>query len=104
MPKRTQIVCLHEGERNKKGRLFSIDPIFANAFFKAYKPNWVRGGLRSVQCGGKTQLLERFPIELKLCGLQGGDTTMIVMADENSFPPSLQWSCVNWKHLVDRMR
>jgi len=81
MPKRTQIICLHEGERNKEGKQHSIDPIFANAFFKAYKPNWVRGGLRPVLCGGKTQLLERFPKELKLCGLQGGDTTLIVMAD-----------------------
>ena len=81
MPKRTQIICLHEGERNKEGKLYSIDPIFANAFFKAYKPNWVRGGLRSVLCGGKTRLLERFPEELKLCGLQGADTTLIVFAD-----------------------
>jgi len=81
MPKRSQIVCLHEGERNKEGKLYSIDPVFANAFFKAYKPNWVRGGLRPVLCGGKTQLLERFAEELELCEKQGGDTTLIVMAD-----------------------
>jgi len=188
MPKRTQIICLHEGDRNNEGKLNSIDPIFVNAFFKAYKPNWVRGGLRPVLCGGKTRLLERFPEELKLCASQGGDTTLVVIADvdddckdcdtlkmkyhskakesglsdelfekvvfifpkdriENwveflntghtdestegprvdpavaaaaarklakickhsdkpneQFPPSLQWSCHNWKTLVERMR
>ena len=81
MPKRTQVICLHEGERNKAGKLFSIDPIFASAFIRAYKPTWLRGAFTPVACGGKTRLLEKFPIELTLCGKSGGDTTLVVLAD-----------------------
>jgi hypothetical protein len=187
MAKRTQIVCLHEGKRQ------SIDLVFANAFLKAYNPEWLRpfatGKARFIPCGGKSELEQRFPQELKNCIAMGGNTTLIVLADldklkngdllkkryletarengitpemfeqavficpkyrienwiqylssgstdENekgprvkndnrkvsdmahdlakkcrqiqqtreSFPPSLEWSCQNWKVLVERMR
>ena len=188
MPKRTQIICMHEGKRNKEGMLHSIDPIFASAFIRAFKPNWLRVRLHTLECGDNNRLLEEFPKELKLCAQQGGDTTLVVLADvddnhkdcdalkakyqlkakahgfsdevfervvfifpkdrlENwiefintghtyehqeghrvepseaadaarklasmcknndntaeTFPPSLQWSCRNWKALVERMR
>ena len=84
MPKRTQIICMHEGKRNKEGLLRSIDPIFASAFIREFKPSWLRGGrtgFRTLECGDNTRLLERFPIELKICAQQGGDTTLIVLAD-----------------------
>jgi hypothetical protein len=186
MAKRTQIVCIHEG---KKGA--SIDPVFANSFLKAYDPEWIRpwvtGIARFIACGGKSELLKRFPGELRACEAAGGNTTLIVLADvddiespehvkeqywdkaeaeglsRESFeravfifpknrienwieflnkgatdenkegprvsefstvheaakklarncrsgamnplpPPSLQWSCTNWRALVDRMR
>ena len=80
MPKRTQIICIHEG---KKGR--SIDPVFANAFLKAYDPEWLRpfatGKAYFKPCGGKSKLLQRFPQELKNCIAAGSDTTLIVLAD-----------------------
>ena len=78
MCKRTQVICLHEGERNKEGKLHSIDPIFVNAFFKAYRPNWIRNGWRTIACGDKTRLLEKFVDELEICGSWGGDTTLSV--------------------------
>jgi len=74
MPKRTQIICMHEGKQN------SIDSVFAHAFLKAYKPNWLRIS-RFTPCGDKTRLLEKFPEELKVCGMRGADTTLIVIAD-----------------------
>jgi hypothetical protein len=80
MAKRTQIVCIHEG---KKGA--SIDPVFANAFLKAYNPEWIRpwktGAVHFVACGGKSELLDAFPQELQKCEAAGGDTTLIVLAD-----------------------
>ena len=187
MAKRTQIVCIHEGKQGK-----SIDPIFANAFIKAYNPEWLRpyktGIVYFKPCGGKTELLQTFPQELKNCIAMGSDTTLIVLADiddlengehlkqryweaaqkekitremfekavfifpknrienwiqylstgatkesaegprvkdfseakdmaqllakkcrqsqqiKEAFPPSLEWSCRNWRALVDRMR
>jgi len=81
MPKRTQIICMHEGKRNKEGMQHSIDPIFANAFIKAFKPNWLRGRMQTLECGDNVRLLAKFPEELKLCVQQGGDTTLIVLAD-----------------------
>ena len=81
MPKRTQVVCLCEGGRNRAGDLNSIDPIFASAFFRAYKPSWLRGRFRPKECGDNTRLLEKFPEELMICGKWGGDTTLMVIAD-----------------------
>lgn len=187
MAKRTQIICIHEGKRN------SIDAVFANAFLKAYDPEWLRpfatGKARFEGCGGKSELLQRFPQELKNCIAAGGGTTLIVLADiddelktgdelkkkywetaqkaeitqemfekaififpkdrienwvqylstgttnenvegprvknlseardmaqllakkcrqsqqiKETFPPSLEWSCRNWKALIERMR
>ncbi len=80
MSKRTQIVCIHEG---KKGA--SIDPVFVNAFLKAYDPEWIRpwgtSKIRLVPKGGKTELQADFPKELKNVLRAGADTTLIVFAD-----------------------
>jgi len=81
MASRTQIVCLHEGE---KGR--SIDPVFINALIKTLKPRWIRpfkgsNLLRPVDCGGRKELIARTPGELKSCLAQGGKTTLMVWAD-----------------------
>ncbi|MFB1490214.1 MULTISPECIES: hypothetical protein [unclassified Thiocapsa] len=81
MASRTQIVCLHEG---KKGR--SIDPLFINAFLKRFKPNWIRPWpgtniVRPVDCGGRTELIERMPTELRLVLGRGASTTLMVWAD-----------------------
>jgi hypothetical protein len=80
MPKRTQIICIHEG---KKG--LSIDPVFANSFLKAYDPEWIRPwkttAARFIGCGNKIELRKAFPKELQSCGTAGGDTTLVVLAD-----------------------
>jgi hypothetical protein len=80
MSKRTQIICLHEG---KKGP--SIDPVFANAFLKAYGPEWIRPwkttAARFIGCGGKAELQKVFPKELQSCSTAGGDITLVVLAD-----------------------
>lgn len=80
MSKRTQIVCMHEG---KEGR--SIDPVFVNAFLKAYNPEWIRpwgtSKVRLVPYGGKTELRAGFSKELKGVISAGSDTTLIVFAD-----------------------
>jgi hypothetical protein len=78
---RTQIVCLHEGE---KGR--SIDPVFIRVLLKALDPAWVRPWqgnniVRPVDCGGRKALIERMPRELKSCLQAGGHTTLMVWAD-----------------------
>ena len=76
---RTQIVCLLEGTKD------SADLIFANAFLHAFDPQWLRPysaqKFRSVTCGGRNNVIDRFPIELKICAHQGADTTLIVFAD-----------------------
>lgn len=76
MRKRTKIVCIHEGEAN------STDRIFANAFIRALKggSGWLRD-LRFCAYGGKTNLLDKFSVELKACGKQGANTTLVVLAD-----------------------
>lgn len=80
MRKRTQIVCMHEG---KKGA--SIDPVFVNAFLKAYNPEWLRpwgtSKVRLVPYGGKTELRAGFVKELNAVLTSGSDTTLIVFAD-----------------------
>ena len=78
---RTQIVCLHEGE---KGR--SIDPIFIQALLKALDPAWIRPWtgnniVRAKDCGGRKALIEEMPKQLKICLDAGGKTTLMVWAD-----------------------
>lgn len=81
MASRTQIVCLHEG---KKGR--SIDPIFIHAVLNALSPAWIRPWkgkniVRTVDCGGRSELIAKMPAQLKACLEMGGDTTLMVWAD-----------------------
>lgn len=81
MASRTQIVCLHEGERGR-----SDDPIFIRALLKALDPAWIRPWpgnniIRPVDCGGRKALIERMPDELRSCLAMGGDTTLMVWAD-----------------------
>lgn len=81
MPSRTQIVCLHEG---KQGR--SVDPLFIRSLIKKLDPQWIRpwrgsNVIRTVECGGRTELLKKFPDELKAVIQAGGDTTLMVWAD-----------------------
>lgn len=81
MASRTQIVCLHEGQ---KGR--SIDPVFIRALLKALEPAWIRPWpgnniIRTVDGAGRTTLLERMPLELRSCLEAGGRTTLMVWAD-----------------------
>ncbi len=81
MASRTQIVCLHEGE---KGR--SIDPIFIRNLLKALDPVWIRPWkgsniVRTVDCGGRKALIEKMPSELRSCLEMGSDTTLMVWAD-----------------------
>jgi len=81
MASRTQLVCLHEG---KKGR--SIDPVFIRTLLKALGPNWIRPWpgnniIRTVDCGGRANLIARMPVELRACLGMGGDTTLMVWAD-----------------------
>ncbi len=81
MANRTQIVCLHEGE---KGR--SIDAVFINALLRALAPAWIRPWkgsniLRPVDCGGRKNLIARLPDELRACLSAGGTTTVMVWAD-----------------------
>jgi len=81
MANRTQIVCLHEG---RKGR--SIDPVFINALIKALDPSWLRPNkgsnlMRPVDCGGRAELIEKMPAQLRACLNAGADTTLVVWAD-----------------------
>lgn len=80
MPNRTQIVCIHEGFPGH-----SVDPVFINRVLKDLDPLWLRpwksNVVRFVGCGGRTQLMEHMPTELKACLKEGGDTTLIVCAD-----------------------
>lgn len=81
MVSRTQIVCLCEG---KKGQ--SIDAVFINRLMKSLQPDWLRpwpgsNMIRLVPCGGRKELVERMPKELKDCLAAGGHTTLMVWAD-----------------------
>lgn len=81
MASRTQIVCLHEG---KKGR--SIDPVFIRNLLKALDPAWIRPWrgnniIRTIPCGGRSDLIAKMPAELRSCLGMGGDTTLMVWAD-----------------------
>jgi hypothetical protein len=86
MAKRTQIVCLHEGEKGH-----SIDPLFIRRLIKSLNPSWIRpqGGsnlIRPVDCGGRSQLIKRMPEELRACLQAGGEVTLMVWADVDSDP------------------
>ena len=81
MASRTQIVCLCEG---KKGA--SIDEVFVNRLLKDLKPKWVRpwtgsNVVRIESCGGRKEILQRMPSELRACLRAGGNTTLMVWAD-----------------------
>lgn len=81
MANRTQIVCLHEGN---KGR--SIDPLFIRALIKKLDPVWIRpwpgnNVIRTVDCGGRLTLMAKLPAELKAAQQAGGNTTVMVWAD-----------------------
>ncbi|MCL2016106.1 MAG: hypothetical protein FWG68_07680 [Defluviitaleaceae bacterium] len=94
--KRTQIVCLHEGEKD------SIDPIFVNAFLKKLNPTWLRPWAKSkvklIPCTDKTTMLKHyFPVELERCTKMGADTTLVVMTD-------LDDDCANGDILRDKYR
>ena len=81
MASRTQIVCLCEGEKGK-----SIDEVFINRLIKSLDPSWLRplrgsNTLRIVSCGGRTQVIEKMPQELKNCIKAGSNTTLMVFAE-----------------------
>jgi hypothetical protein len=81
VPKRTQIVCLHEGVNGR-----SIDPLFIRALIKKLDPAWIRpwpgsNVIRTVDCGGRTDLIARLPAEIKAADQAGGNTTVMVWAD-----------------------
>lgn len=81
MASRTQIVCLCEG---KKGE--SVDEVFINRLLKSLEPPWLRpwtgsNVVRLVPCGGREELIERMPAELKSCLDAGGNTTLMVWGD-----------------------
>ncbi len=80
MPSRTEIVCLCEGAARA-----SIDPVFINKLIKSLNPSWVRkkgsNWVRPIPCGGRNDLIARFPGELTAVLRAGGDTTLMVWAD-----------------------
>lgn len=81
MASRTQIVCLHEGEQGR-----SIDPVFIHTLLKALDPSWIRRWkgsniIRAIDCGGRSSLIARMPVELRTCLEMGADTTLMVWAD-----------------------
>jgi hypothetical protein len=74
MRKRTKVICLHEGVPHK------IDRKFANGFIKAYRPK----------------------MQFKLLkNSRKGANPVSAIPD---FPPSLSWSCKNWRSLCNRMK
>ncbi len=81
MASRTQIVCLCEGNKGH-----SIDEVFINRFIKSLNPNWLRpwrgsNTIRLESCGGRRNVAEKIPRELRNCLEAGGDTTLMVWAD-----------------------
>ena len=74
---RTQVICIHEGKHN------SIDRIFANAFIRKLNPSWLRPTetVYFVECGSRSNVISRFPIELKNCAKMGSNATLVVLAD-----------------------
>ena len=81
MANRTQIVCLCEGRKGE-----SIDEVFINRLMKSLQPDWLRlwsgsNVIRLVPCGGRTEVIEKLPAELRNCLAAGGHTTLMVWAD-----------------------
>jgi hypothetical protein len=80
VPSRTQIVCLCEGRKGE-----SIDEVFINRLMKSLKPPWIRQDgsnvVRIVPCGGRLEVVEKMPLELRRCLGAGGHTTLMVWAD-----------------------
>ena len=106
MASRTQIVCLHEGE---KGR--SIAPVFIRTLLKALDPAWIRpwqgnNMIRTVPCGGRNDLIAKTPAELRSCLAMGGDTTLMVWADlDDSMADGDQlkarcWEVAEWEGIT----
>ncbi len=63
-----------------------MDPVFIRTLIKKLDPAWLRpwpgsNVIRTVDCGGRAELLGRFPDELKAVLQAGGDTTLLVWAD-----------------------
>lgn len=88
MSSRTRIVCLHEGCQGR-----SIDPLFINALLKALAPPWIRpwkgsNVIRLVGGGGRTELIQKMPDELRRCLAIGSDTTLMVWADLDDDKPN----------------
>ena len=98
MANRTQIVCLHEGA---KGR--SIDPLFINSLIKKLKPSWIRPWegsniIRTIDGGGRKELMEKMPRELKIVLNRGGNTTLMVWADlDDDMPNALALRKAFWR-------
>jgi hypothetical protein len=80
MVSRAQIVCLCEGRKGE-----SIDEVFINKLMKSLKPAWIRqegsNFVRLVPCGGRKEVVEKMPSELRSCLKMGGHTTLMVWAD-----------------------
>lgn len=80
MASRTEIICLHEGE---KGR--SIDPVFINRLIRSLKPSWIRQSssnmIRFFPKGGRKTLIAAMPAALKECLAQGAQVSLMVWAD-----------------------
>jgi len=95
---RTQIICLHEG---KKGR--SIDPLFIRSLLKSLNPPWIRpwqgnNVVRTVDCGGRSDLIAKMPGELQQCLAMGADTTLMVWADaDDTMEDCEQLKAAFWK-------
>jgi len=95
---RTQIVCLHEG---KKGR--SVDPLFIRSLLKSLNPAWIRpwqgnNVVRTVDCGGRSDLIAKMPRELQQCLAMGADTTLMVWADaDDNMEDCEQLKAAFWK-------
>ena len=87
MPKRTQIVCLHEGEEGH-----SIDPVFIRRVLKDLDPAWIRpfgsNVVRLIPCAGRTSVIQAMPNQLKACLRMGSDTTLMVWADLDDNMPN----------------
>ncbi len=80
MASRTQLVCLCEGRKGE-----SIDEVFINRLIKTIRPKWIRPEgsniVRPQPCGGRAELIDKMPGELKRCLDAGGNTTLMVWAD-----------------------
>lgn len=60
--------------------------MFIRTLLKALDPAWIRPWrgnniIRTNDCGGRSELISRMPLELQACLEMGGDTTLMVWAD-----------------------